>query len=218
MARPARRRRTTRSFRACGPARCRSARRTARQNRPRGCRPALRCRPRSNGCTRTTRTGTPASHAHRPGRSRVSRSAAPFALQLGFDHGRRSASRLSSAIVRAIADGQLADGDVVPSTRMVAASLGIARSVVVEAYGELTAAGFFATRTGGGTWVEQGASRAARAGALASTAVSPGAGPPPRPTPGPEPQPAAVLQAEPSAEPRTRPEFDLRPGMADTTL
>jgi GntR family transcriptional regulator / MocR family aminotransferase len=121
-------------------------------------------------------------------------------------------------MVRAIAAGQLADGDVVPSTRMVAASLGIARSVVVEAYGELTAAGFFATRTGGGTWVERGASRAARAGALASTGISPGASPSPRPSPGPDPPPAAVPQAEPPAEPRTRPEFDLRPGMADTTL
>jgi GntR family transcriptional regulator/MocR family aminotransferase len=136
----------------------------------------------------------------------VSRSAAPFALELGFDHGRRSASRLSRAIVRAIADGQLADGDVVPSTRTVAASLGIARSVVVEAYGELTAAGFFATRPGGGTWVEPGAAQAACAGALASTGISP------------EIRRESVPPARSGDEPVSRPEFDLRPGLADTTL
>jgi GntR family transcriptional regulator/MocR family aminotransferase len=139
----------------------------------------------------------------------MSRGSPPYALELDLDRGGgRLAGRLSGAMVASIADGQLADGDAVPSTRVVAASLGVARSVVVEAYEELTAAGFFGSRAGSGTWVEAGAAQAARAGALASTGARAA-----------QARASAVApRLAPETGPGVAPEFDLRPGYPDGSL
>jgi GntR family transcriptional regulator / MocR family aminotransferase len=95
------------------------------------------------------------------------RTAAPvsFALDLSGRTGPRP-DQVARALVEAIASGQVHDGDRLPSTRTLAATFGLARTAVVGAYEELTAAGFLVARPGGATYVEQGAAAAARAGAF----------------------------------------------------
>src|SRR6266699_2369352 len=86
-----------------------------------------------------------------------------FTLDLSGRTGPRP-DRVARALVEAIAAGQVHDGDRLPSTRTLAATFGLARTAVVGAYEELTAAGFLAARPGGSTYVERGAGAAARAG------------------------------------------------------
>jgi GntR family transcriptional regulator/MocR family aminotransferase len=126
------------------------------------------------------------------------RTAAPvnFTLSLQGQTG-SAASRLARALTEAIACGQLHDGDRLPSSRVLAASVPVARSAVVSAYEELTAAGFLAARPGGHTYVEHGAGAASRAGAFGAPL------PPPAQPPGAPPPPVT---------------YDLRPGLADTRL
>lgn len=122
-----------------------------------------------------------------------------LSLDLGVDHGEPPAARLAAAIVRRIAEGALADGDPLPSTRRLSAETGMPRSAVVTAYEELVAAGYLAAIGGSGTSVAAGASAAARAGA--GTHVAPQA-----------------LHTAPATEGRDAIPFDLRPGMSDQTL
>lgn len=104
----------------------------------------------------------------------MARTSTAFVLSLELGNGPGwLPHRLSAALVRAITAGQLEDVDTAPSTRAVAENLQIARSVVVEAYEELIAAGFFAAQPGSATRVGQGAVAAARAGAFSSAMVSP---------------------------------------------
>ena len=85
------------------------------------------------------------------------RTAAPvsFTLDLSERTGPRT-SQVARALVEAIASGQVHDGDRLPSTRMLAATFGLARTAVVGAYEELTAAGFLVARPGGATYVASG--------------------------------------------------------------
>lgn len=110
--------------------------------------------------------------------------------------------RLSTALVEAMATGSLGDGDDMPSSRVLAAHLGISRAVVVSVYEELVASGFLVAVPGGRTRVESGAGAAARAGALAG------------------PSARADAPAPPEAEPPAQevPAFDMLPGYPDTTL
>ncbi len=119
-----------------------------------------------------------------------------FTLDLNGRTGPRS-SQVARALIDAIACGQVHDGDRLPSSRTLAATFGLARTAVVAAYEELTAAGFLVARPGGFTFVEDGAGAAARAGAF-------GAGLPP--------------PARPAARPASRITYDLRPGYADPGL
>src|ERR1700747_1530508 len=97
-------------------------------------------------------------------------------LALNGRSGPRS-SQVAHALIDAIARGQVHDGDRLPSTRTLAATFGLARTTVVGAYEELTAAGFLVARPGGSTYVEHGAGAAARAGAFgAAPAGASGAG------------------------------------------
>ena len=77
-----------------------------------------------------------------------------FTLDLNGRSGPRS-SQVARALIDAIARGQVHDGDRLPSTRTLAATFGLARTAVVAAYEELTAAGFLAARPGGSTYVER---------------------------------------------------------------
>ena len=52
-----------------------------------------------------------------------------------------------------VRDGRLHAGTALPSTRALAAELGVARGVVVEAYGQLVAEGFLVARRGSATRV-----------------------------------------------------------------
>ncbi len=95
------------------------------------------------------------------------RTAAPvsFTLDLSGRTGPRP-DQVARALVEVIASGQVHDGDRLPSTRTLAATFGLARTAVVGAYEELTAAGFLVARPGGATYIEQGAAAAAQAGAF----------------------------------------------------
>jgi GntR family transcriptional regulator / MocR family aminotransferase len=72
-------------------------------------------------------------------------------LTLAQEGGRRDA--LEASLREAIRDGRLGAGARVPSTRALAADLGLARGTVAEAYAQLQAEGYLTARPGGGTWV-----------------------------------------------------------------
>ena len=99
-----------------------------------------------------------------------------FTLDLNGRSGPRS-SQVARALIDAIARGQVHDGDRLPSTRTLAATFGLARTAVVAAYEELTAAGFLVARPGGSTYVERGAARPRGPARSASHCL------PPRPRP-----------------------------------
>ncbi|TXN01202.1 PLP-dependent aminotransferase family protein [Methylobacterium sp. WL64] len=63
--------------------------------------------------------------------------------------GRQIAQRLRDAV----ASGELKPGERLPSTRTLAASLGVARGLVVEAFDQLRAEGYLDARVGAGTRV-----------------------------------------------------------------
>lgn len=125
----------------------------------------------------------------------------PATLVLGEVSG---AAELVGAIIDSIADGALADGDRLPSTRALAQQTGLSRGTVVRAFDELAAAGFVASEHGSGTRVSRGAAQAARAGAR---------------TRGREDALATGSSSSPLPEPRRgRSPRDLRPGTPDAAL
>src|SRR3954451_19136970 len=69
--------------------------------------------------------------------------------------------------------GRLHAGTALPSTRALAAELGIARGVVVEAYGQLVAEGFFVTRRGSPTRPARVAPAAEASGATPVARIPP---------------------------------------------
>ena len=77
----------------------------------------------------------------------------------------RPARAVESELRRAIRDGQLAPGTRLPSSRDLAAQLGVARGTVTAAYGQLVAEGYLTSRHGSGTAV---------AATLGCTGASPG--------------------------------------------
>jgi GntR family transcriptional regulator / MocR family aminotransferase len=76
-------------------------------------------------------------------------------LELPPGPGRRAA--LERALHDAIRSGRLSPGAPLPSSRALSRDLGVARATVTEAYAQLAAAGYLATRQGAGTWVARGA-------------------------------------------------------------
>ncbi len=100
----------------------------------------------------------------------------------------RPRAALEAALREAVRGGRLVAGTTLPSSRVLARDLGVARNTVAEAYAQLVAEGWLAARHGSGTWVAE------RAG----------------PAP-PETGPAAGAQA------RRRARYDLRPGVPDLT-
>ena len=75
-------------------------------------------------------------------------------LDLHLDvSGTRVRSRLEAALRDSIRSGRLAEGARLPSSRTLAADLGIARNTVAEAYTQLTAEGWLTARSGSGTTV-----------------------------------------------------------------
>ncbi|MFJ6463746.1 PLP-dependent aminotransferase family protein [Streptomyces sp. NPDC091387] len=93
---------------------------------------------------------------------------------------------LMDALREAARTGRLAPGTRLPSSRTLAADLGIARNTVADAYAELVAEGWLTARQGSGTRVAQRA----------------------------EPRRAAA-RAPRSRPPRTRPAYSLMPGSPD---
>ncbi|HEY5854210.1 MAG TPA: PLP-dependent aminotransferase family protein [Aldersonia sp.] len=107
--------------------------------------------------------------------------------------------RIAEAIVDEIRRGALRDGDLLPSSRVLAADLGVSRSSVIGAYDELTSAGFAVGQAGSGTRVALGAAAAAIAHPDRST---------------PDPGPSA--RTTPHDHPTIR--WDLSPGHPDSRL
>jgi GntR family transcriptional regulator / MocR family aminotransferase len=67
------------------------------------------------------------------------------------------AGQLAGQLRDAVAGGLLGAGDRLPSSRCLAASLGVSRTVVTSAYAQLYAEGWLAGRHGSGTYVADGA-------------------------------------------------------------
>ena len=88
--------------------------------------------------------------------------------------GTRVRSGLETALRDAVRSGRLGPGIRLPSSRDLAADLGIARNTVADAYGQLVAEGWLEARTGSGTWVAERPAPAPRpAGPLAGDMAGP---------------------------------------------
>ncbi|ORT60915.1 PLP-dependent aminotransferase family protein [Streptomyces sp. CB03238] len=74
---------------------------------------------------------------------------------------RRRGRMLQSALREAVRSGRLAAGTRLPSSRELAADLGVSRGLVTEAYEQLTAEGYLRSGRGAGTWVGDAVRQAA---------------------------------------------------------
>ncbi len=91
-------------------------------------------------------------------------SAPELLLALARDGGAPLRAQLEAQLREAVGSGRLAGGVRLPSSRVLAAELGVSRGVVVEAYAQLVAEGYLAVRRGAAPVVVGGAQRR-RAGA-----------------------------------------------------
>ncbi|THA46610.1 PLP-dependent aminotransferase family protein [Streptomyces sp. A1136] len=89
-------------------------------------------------------------------------------LHLDLSAGRGLRAGLTEALREAARSGRLAPGTRLPSSRSLAADLGIARNTVAEAYAELVAEGWLTARQGSGTRVAERARPRRAAGAPAA--------------------------------------------------
>jgi len=89
-------------------------------------------------------------------------------VDLPLDANRAGADPLTAQIVgqlrTAMTGGQLGAGERLPSTRALAATLGVSRTVVTGAYAQLFAEGWIEGRHGSGTYVADGAGASGGAG------------------------------------------------------
>ncbi|CAL9520168.1 HTH-type transcriptional regulatory protein GabR [Streptomyces sp. enrichment culture] len=93
-------------------------------------------------------------------------------LHLELSAGRGLRAGLAEALREAARSGRLAPGTRLPSSRSLAADLGIARNTVAEAYAELVAEGWLTARQGSGTRVAERA-RPRRPGPGVAAAAAP---------------------------------------------
>ena len=134
-------------------------------------------------------------------------------LLVGIDRAAAEPLRtqLERALRDAIRDGRLHAGTRLPSTRALAAELGLSRGVVVEAYAQLTAEGYLVARQGAPTRV---AAVTAAGGADRPRATSTRS--PTRMPPAADPAVAAVTaHARRSWAGGATPRYDLRPWAPD---
>lgn len=110
-------------------------------------------------------------------------------LQLALASGGPRGAALEAALRAGIREGRLTAGTRLPSTRALAADLGLARGTIVEAYEQLRAEGHLEARRGAGTWVGRVAAGPPAAGRRAG-------------------------REQPVAE-RPAPRFDFHPGVPD---
>ncbi len=118
--------------------------------------------------------------------------------------------QISAQLRAALADGRLAAGERLPSSRALAGLLGVSRTVVTAAYSQLFAEGWLEGRHGSGTYVAPGAP------GTPGGAPWPGPGAPPGIPPGSRRPPAgsAAAAAGPGqAAPAGPPRVNLRPGI-----
>ncbi|MFD6712167.1 GntR family transcriptional regulator, partial [Streptomyces roseolus] len=121
---------------------------------------------------------------------------ATFGADLHLDlRGTRLRAGLMDALREAVRSGRLAPGTRLPSSRQLAADLGVARNTVADAYAELVAEGWLTARQGSGTRVARRADPRPVAGAEAEAAAGTGEGEAP---PGPPAPPAGPAPAGPT--------------------
>jgi len=77
-------------------------------------------------------------------------------VRLDRDHPEPLGVQLSAQVRDLVLAGTLAPGDRLPSTRALAADLGVARSVTEQAYDQLLAEGWLTAQQGAGTFVASG--------------------------------------------------------------
>ncbi|MGA4837742.1 PLP-dependent aminotransferase family protein [Streptomyces sp. G45] len=118
-------------------------------------------------------------------------------LHVELDASLPLADAVAGAIRTAIRSGRLRVSDPLPSTRALAARLGVARGTVIEAYAQLAAEGWLITRQGAPARVARDAAADGGPVGAARTAV-----------------PDAVGTDTSPADAR----WDLRPGVPDTSL
>ncbi|MFI6287877.1 PLP-dependent aminotransferase family protein [Streptomyces sp. NPDC051018] len=120
----------------------------------------------------TTSSGGPAS-ADRPPEEKSAGAGAGFSWELLLPAAgapaRQRGRALQSALRDAVRSGRLAAGTRLPSSRELAADLGVSRGLVTEAYEQLTAEGYLRSDRGSGTWV----GAAARAGVRTAVNLAP---------------------------------------------
>ncbi|MEV8587894.1 PLP-dependent aminotransferase family protein [Streptomyces sp. NPDC051180] len=128
---------------------------------------------------------------------------ATFGADLHLElRGPRLRAGLMEALREAVRSGRLEAGTRLPSSRSLAADLGMARNTVADAYAELVAEGWLTARQGSGTRV------ARRAASRRPPVRTPGPGP--VRAPGPAARRGSVPQPPPSAAPSEA--GGLRPG------
>jgi GntR family transcriptional regulator/MocR family aminotransferase len=98
----------------------------------------------------------------------------PAGLELLLEVPGRGARRraVEESLRAAVRDGRLAAGTRLPSSRDLAAQLGLSRGTVAQAYEQLAAEGWLTARSGSGTWVATAAA-APQAAARERVAVPP---------------------------------------------
>ncbi|MEM9563559.1 MAG: PLP-dependent aminotransferase family protein [Actinomycetota bacterium] len=84
------------------------------------------------------------------------RTTSDLLLELDGRHERSRRERLLGALRDGIRSGRLDAGAALPSTRSLAADLGLSRGLVVDAYDQLVAEGYLVSRQGSGTRVADG--------------------------------------------------------------
>ena len=86
----------------------------------------------------------------------MAKTRATSGLDLHLDQaGSRVRTSLEAALREAARSGRLLPGTRLPSSRVLATDLGIARNTVADAYAQLVAEGWLAARHGSGTWVAE---------------------------------------------------------------
>src|SRR3954454_12966263 len=99
-------------------------------------------------------------------------SAPELLLALARDGGVPLRAQLEGQLRDAVGSGRLAGGVRLPSSRALAAELGVSRGVVVEAYGQLVAEGYLAVRRGSAPVVADGVERRPAAPSSEAEAVA----------------------------------------------
>ncbi|MGK5446819.1 PLP-dependent aminotransferase family protein [Streptomyces radiopugnans] len=99
------------------------------------------------------RGGDEAGQGAEPGAGRGGGAAWGLLLPVSSAPPRQRGRALQARLREAVRSGRLAPGARLPSSRELAADLGVSRGLVTEAYEQLTAEGYLTSSRGSGTWV-----------------------------------------------------------------